>query len=255
MADVAHEENVIEHEERAFIHSIIDFGDTVAREVMVPRPDMVTIERRPVGDRGARDGTGRRVQPHPGPRRADRRRGGHRLHQGPHAGRTGGQGRGARAGERPPGGVRPRVQGGLLACCARCRRRSSTWRSWSTSTAARPGWSPSRTCSKSWSARSSTSSTWRSRASSSTPTARSSSAPATPSTTPTTCWAPSSPRGPGTRWAASCSTWSAGCRRRRLGGGRRVPPHRAGGAGPAHREGADRADPRAGTASADDEDG
>ena len=44
MADVAHEENVIEKEERTFIHSIIDFGDTVAREVMVPRPDMVTVE-------------------------------------------------------------------------------------------------------------------------------------------------------------------------------------------------------------------
>jgi putative hemolysin len=44
MADVAHEENVIEREERAFIHSIIDFGDTVVREVMVPRPDMVTVE-------------------------------------------------------------------------------------------------------------------------------------------------------------------------------------------------------------------
>jgi CBS domain containing-hemolysin-like protein len=44
MADVAHEENVIEHEEREYIHSVIDFGDTVAREVMVPRPDMVTIE-------------------------------------------------------------------------------------------------------------------------------------------------------------------------------------------------------------------
>ena len=44
MADVAHEEKVIEHEERTFIHSIIDFGDTVVREVMVPRPDMVTVE-------------------------------------------------------------------------------------------------------------------------------------------------------------------------------------------------------------------
>jgi len=44
MADVAHEENVIEGEERAFIHSIIDFGDTVVREVMVPRPDMVSVE-------------------------------------------------------------------------------------------------------------------------------------------------------------------------------------------------------------------
>jgi putative hemolysin len=44
MADVAHEEHVIEHEERTFIHSVIDFGDTVVREVMVPRPDMVTVE-------------------------------------------------------------------------------------------------------------------------------------------------------------------------------------------------------------------
>jgi putative hemolysin len=44
MADVAHAEDVIETEERAFIHSIIDFGDTVVREVMVPRPDMVTAE-------------------------------------------------------------------------------------------------------------------------------------------------------------------------------------------------------------------
>jgi CBS domain containing-hemolysin-like protein len=44
MADVAHEEKVIEKEERSFIHSVIDFGDTVTREVMVPRPDMVTVE-------------------------------------------------------------------------------------------------------------------------------------------------------------------------------------------------------------------
>ena len=44
MADVAVEEDVIETEERALIHSIIEFGDTVVREVMVPRPDMVTID-------------------------------------------------------------------------------------------------------------------------------------------------------------------------------------------------------------------
>jgi CBS domain containing-hemolysin-like protein len=43
MADVAVEDDVIETEERALIHSIIEFGDTVVREVMVPRPDMVTI--------------------------------------------------------------------------------------------------------------------------------------------------------------------------------------------------------------------
>ncbi len=43
MADTAAEEDVIEGEERKLIHSIIDFGDTIAREVMVPRPDMVTV--------------------------------------------------------------------------------------------------------------------------------------------------------------------------------------------------------------------
>ena len=43
MADVAIEGDVIETEERALIHSIIEFGDTVVREVMVPRTDMVTI--------------------------------------------------------------------------------------------------------------------------------------------------------------------------------------------------------------------
>src|SRR5438874_5861890 len=46
MADVAVEEDVIEREERALIHSIIEFGDTVVREVMVPRPDMVSVEAR-----------------------------------------------------------------------------------------------------------------------------------------------------------------------------------------------------------------
>src|SRR4029453_4586197 len=40
----AAEDEVIEHEERELIESIIEFGDTVAREVMVPRPDMVIID-------------------------------------------------------------------------------------------------------------------------------------------------------------------------------------------------------------------
>lgn len=43
LAEAAAQEEVIEHEERVLIESIIEFGDTVAREVMVPRPDMVTI--------------------------------------------------------------------------------------------------------------------------------------------------------------------------------------------------------------------
>ena len=44
MADVAADEEAIEREERRLIHSIFEFGDTVVREVMVPRPDMVAID-------------------------------------------------------------------------------------------------------------------------------------------------------------------------------------------------------------------
>jgi CBS domain containing-hemolysin-like protein len=44
MADVAADEQVIEREERRLIHSIFEFGDTVVREVMVPRPDMIGVE-------------------------------------------------------------------------------------------------------------------------------------------------------------------------------------------------------------------
>ena len=43
MADVAADEETIEVEERKLIHSIFEFGDTVVREVMLPRPDMVAI--------------------------------------------------------------------------------------------------------------------------------------------------------------------------------------------------------------------
>jgi putative hemolysin len=44
MADVAADEEEIETEERELIHSIFEFGDTVVREVMLPRPDMVAVE-------------------------------------------------------------------------------------------------------------------------------------------------------------------------------------------------------------------
>jgi CBS domain containing-hemolysin-like protein len=43
IVEAAAEDEVSEREERERIESIIEFGDTVAREVMVPRPDMVTI--------------------------------------------------------------------------------------------------------------------------------------------------------------------------------------------------------------------
>ena len=44
MAEVGHEEGAIEEEEKEMIHSIFEFGDTIAREVMVPRPDMVGLD-------------------------------------------------------------------------------------------------------------------------------------------------------------------------------------------------------------------
>ncbi len=51
MAEVGHEEGSIELEEKDLIHSIFEFGDTIVREVMVPRPDITAIE----GDRTLRD--------------------------------------------------------------------------------------------------------------------------------------------------------------------------------------------------------
>lgn len=38
------EQGVLEQEEREMIHSIFEFGDTVVREIMVPRVDMVAVE-------------------------------------------------------------------------------------------------------------------------------------------------------------------------------------------------------------------
>jgi CBS domain containing-hemolysin-like protein len=45
MVDEAERDEVIEEEEREMIHSIFEFGDTILREVMVPRPDMVAVPR------------------------------------------------------------------------------------------------------------------------------------------------------------------------------------------------------------------
>ncbi len=43
-AEVASSEGEIEEGEKELIHSIFEFGDTITREVMVPRPDIVAIE-------------------------------------------------------------------------------------------------------------------------------------------------------------------------------------------------------------------
>jgi putative hemolysin len=44
LVNVGVEQNVLEEQERELIHSIIEFGDTIVREVMTPRTDMVTVE-------------------------------------------------------------------------------------------------------------------------------------------------------------------------------------------------------------------
>ncbi len=43
LVNVGAEQRVIEEEEREMIHSVIEFGDTIVREVMTPRPEMVAV--------------------------------------------------------------------------------------------------------------------------------------------------------------------------------------------------------------------
>ncbi|HET9499079.1 MAG TPA: hemolysin family protein, partial [Marmoricola sp.] len=45
LVDLAAESSLIESEESAMIHSVFELGDTLVREVMVPRTDVVYIER------------------------------------------------------------------------------------------------------------------------------------------------------------------------------------------------------------------
>src|SRR3954464_10682001 len=45
LVDMAEERGVVETGERNMIHSVFELGDTIAREVMVPRTDVVWIER------------------------------------------------------------------------------------------------------------------------------------------------------------------------------------------------------------------
>ena len=44
IVEVSHEEGVIETEEKKMINNVFDFGDSVAKDVMVPRIDMVLVD-------------------------------------------------------------------------------------------------------------------------------------------------------------------------------------------------------------------
>ncbi|MDQ2679976.1 MAG: hemolysin family protein [Candidatus Eremiobacteraeota bacterium] len=43
MVNVGAEQKVLEEQERQMIHSVIEFGDTIVREVMTPRPNMIAV--------------------------------------------------------------------------------------------------------------------------------------------------------------------------------------------------------------------
>ncbi|GHG92451.1 hemolysin family protein [Streptomyces lanatus] len=45
LVDLAEKESLIEDDERRMVHSVFELGDTLVREVMVPRTDLVVIER------------------------------------------------------------------------------------------------------------------------------------------------------------------------------------------------------------------
>jgi CBS domain containing-hemolysin-like protein len=45
VVDLAEKDSLIEDEERRMVHSVFQLGDTIVREVMVPRTDLVMIER------------------------------------------------------------------------------------------------------------------------------------------------------------------------------------------------------------------
>ena len=122
MADEADESETIDDAERALIATIIEFGDTIVREVMVPRTDMVTVQ----SDFRVADVMEvvllERLQPDARVRREHRRHRRHRLRQGPHAGRArrARVGRGERSSCGPPTSC-PRPSG-WPSCCARCSR-------------------------------------------------------------------------------------------------------------------------------------
>lgn len=42
--DVSHEDGVIEQEEKKLIYNVFEFGDSVAKDIMIPRIDMTTID-------------------------------------------------------------------------------------------------------------------------------------------------------------------------------------------------------------------
>ncbi len=142
LVDIAEASSVIESGERQMIHSVFELGDTIVREVMVPRTDIVVIERHkklrqlmslalrsgfsriPVTGEGLDDIVGIAYLKDVTRRVYDNRQ--------------------AEMTERVEQVMRPprssRTPSRSTSCCARCSSSGRTSRSCWTSTAARPGW-------------------------------------------------------------------------------------------------------------------
>ena len=88
LVDLAEASDLIEDDERQMIHSVIELGDTIVRELMVPRTEMVYIERDQDAAPGTVVGAAQRLLPDPGDRRERRRRGRRHLPQGHRAARA-----------------------------------------------------------------------------------------------------------------------------------------------------------------------
>ena len=113
IVEAAGDDQVIEREEVELVRSIIEFGDTVAREIMTPRPGPGDGRSHGHRRRGDRRGDELRLQPPPGDRRRRGGRGRARrgLRQGP---RTAPSARVVAAGRSPTS----------CATCTSCRRAS-----------------------------------------------------------------------------------------------------------------------------------
>ena len=138
VVDLAQQRGVVAADERRMIQSVFELGDTPAREVMVPRTEMIWIESDESADQATslavRSGhsripvIGENVDDVvgvvylkdccPADVLLDQRRPGHHRGAG-HA----------------PSGVCARTPSPWTRCCAKCSATATTWRCWSTSTA------------------------------------------------------------------------------------------------------------------------
>ena len=82
LVDIAGSRGVVEETEREMLQSVFDLGDTIVREVMVPRTEVVWIEESKTHPAGPAPGHPVRPVPHPGDRRGRRRRARRRVRQG-----------------------------------------------------------------------------------------------------------------------------------------------------------------------------